>query len=87
MKYALFIAEEDKVKSVSNKKDWSTFVLYAEQTTGEYKSISRLNEGSFLCKLSGGLGCLSRLVIHADDNHIRSRTLFFDEEPSWVISK
>ena len=86
MKYALFIAEISQTKPREENKSWSSFVAYAEQDTGQNQDVSKLNDGTYLCNLSDGLNSLSLLVQQAKNFEVPSRTLFFDQDPSWVIT-
>ncbi len=85
MKYALFIAELHPESE--RHKDSQSFVAYAKQDTNTLKNVSRLNDGTYLCNLSDGLNALGVLVGRAKEFHIQCRTLFFDQEPSWIYDK
>lgn len=87
MKIALFVAEQKSPASNQDIQDWRNFVSTAQGITAELSGVSTLNEGTFLCKLSVGLHPLSKLALCAKEWRVQSRTLFLDEEPSWVISK
>ena len=87
MKIALFVAEQKSPASNQDIQDWRNFVGTAQGMTAELSGVSTLNEGTFLCKLSVGLHPLSKLALCAKEWRVQSRTLFLDEEPSWVVSK
>ncbi len=58
-------------------------LLILEDPKGE---VQVLNEGALLFPLGPGLLALSRCVAEAKARGLRSHTLFFDEEPSWIVT-
>lgn len=85
MKYALFIVEDPEAL---NSKNLSLYNFANSAQGGLQKSwnIEMLNAGVYLCDLSHGLHGLTLLDSLAKDYGLHSRTLFFDPDPSWVLS-
>ena len=85
MKYALFILEDP---DALNSKDLA-FFNYANQVQGAGAKdfgIEIISAGAYLCSLENGLKGLNILVSEAESRGFRSRTLFFEKSPLWVIS-
>jgi hypothetical protein len=85
MKYALVIVESSSVEGPNTQ----ALRDLAAVATGERIQISKaamLNPGAYLLPLQNGLHGLSALVTEAKDHKLRTRTLFFDQEPAFVIS-
>lgn len=85
MKYALLILEDPKGE-FSRKSTLRNCVNQVVEATKETQQVQVLNEGALLFPLEHGLHALSRCVSEAKSRELRSRTLFFDQEPSWIIS-
>jgi hypothetical protein len=89
MTQVLFIAE--KPAAPERNKDWDSFVAFAKDSIEKVQSATILNDGTYLCNLStahnDGLNTLGILVGRARAYHIPSRTLFFDQDPSWIYDK
>lgn len=87
VKFALFIAEKPIPGAApSAASDWINFQGFAANTVQMHPEIQRLSEGVYLCSLDGGLTPLSTLDSLATKWRIRSRTLFFESDPPFVVS-
>ena len=87
MKNVLFVADQKVSSSSDEVDDWRNFVKNSKDILAELSGVSMLNEGTFLCKLSAGLHPVSKLALLAKEWRIPSRSLFLDDDPSWVVSK
>ena len=88
MKYALVILE-DHVRDRSSKQAVENTVnqlLTQIKGIEEVQTFQILNEGAILFPLEHGLHALSLCISVAKHYGIHSRTLFFDQEPSWVVT-
>ena len=86
MKQALVIVES----GISSSKE-AVLTRFAE-TVGALAqrrglSIEPLNAGAYLVPLDSGLHALMLLVAQAESQQLSLRTLFFDQDPSFVITK
>lgn len=86
MKYALFILEGPKELD-ANDLTLTNFASSVVKAGVQSQGVEVLNASVFLCALEHGLNGLNRLFSEAEVYGLRSRTLFFDQDPSWVISK
>ena len=86
MKYALLVLE-DPSRDTSSKTALANTVNQVESATKGTQQVQILNEGTLLFPLEHGLHALSFCMSDAIKHGIRCRTLFFDQEPLWVISK
>jgi len=71
------------------RKDSTVATNIARQFLDEVEpneSVLAIGPCSFLCDLSHGLRSLSTIVHIAEKRRVQLRTLFFDQEPSWVSS-
>jgi hypothetical protein len=85
MKFALVIVESPSAEGV----DTQALRNLAATALGETMRIPKeamLNPGVFLLPLQNGLHALSALVAEAKDRKLRTRTLFFDQEPAFVVT-
>lgn len=87
MKYALVLME------VSNDI-WQKDSLLTANCTRHILDTLQSNEstiviapGIFLCDMKYGLHDLNTIVAETKKYGLSTRTLFFDHDPSWVISK
>ena len=85
MKYALVILEASARDKASKAAVGNNISQVLEATKGT-QQVQILNEGALLFPLEHGLHALSYCISDAKGRGLRSRTLFFDQEPSWVIS-
>jgi len=85
MKYALFIVEDPEALN-SKKLSLYNFANKTQCALQKSHNIEVLNSGVYLCDLSHGLHGLTLLDSIAKDYELHSRTLFFDHDPSWVLS-
>lgn len=85
MKYALVIIEVDG-DMLSSAQSLANFADMLEHTGTKSPQIERLNIGSYLAPLDHGLTALSRIVSEASRHKYRTRTLFFDQSPSFILS-
>ena len=85
MKYALLVIEVQPNSTETEVKALWTLSREIENTLGASSQI--IGVGSFLCDLSNGLGDLSRVHELAKASEISVRTLFFSENPAWIVSK
>ena len=86
MKYALLILEDPKALHSKDLALWN-FANNVQEAGVQGQGVEMLNAGVFLCSLEHGLNGLNRLVSESEARKFRSRTLFFDQEPSWIISE
>jgi len=87
MKYALIVIEDVEAQPSNLERESMRQTLEgAAGIAVNTESLSMLNQGTFLLALEGGLHPLARLVDLAVQRGIRIRTLFFDQEPSWIVS-
>jgi hypothetical protein len=87
MKFALFVAEQKSDAAGSTVPTWHSFVRSAKDEAIKHGHGTRLNDGSYLLPLNAGMQTLSRLVLCAQEWSVQSRIAFFDQDPTWVISK
>jgi len=85
MKYALFVIETDQDLEKSSLA-LRNFANSVAEVVAQNQQVQMLNTGAYLCVLEHGLTVLSRLVLKSEERELRSRTLFFDHDPSWVFS-
>lgn len=85
MKYALLILEDPTGESLY-KLTLRNCVNQVIKATEENQAIQVLNEGALLFPLEHGLYALGLCIMEAKSRKIPFRTLFFDQEPSWVIT-
>lgn len=86
MKYALLIVEvpaDDSSQAASTLRNFLVTVQGKLKPSGPSQM---LNAGAYLCDLSHGLTELTGLAAAAKDRAYKTRTLFFDQIPSWVIT-
>ena len=88
MKSAFFIAEIKTPLMPSHEfgKSEQSFLAYLIERAKKDSSMSLLGVGAALLDLSSGLNAMSYLVDKAEEFHIQHRVLFFEEEPSWIIT-
>lgn len=84
MKFALFIIEQGS--SDEDNKLWRDFSYNTKCKMANISGLTMLNQGTYLLNLSNGLQSLSTLVAEAKLWKISSRTLFFESDPSFIIS-
>jgi hypothetical protein len=87
MQYALFIIEINGLN-----EDEATRALHALEknpiaSEAQALEVQRLNEGTFLVPLGRGLTYLATLAYVCHQHRLQTRTLFFDSEPTRVISE
>lgn len=86
MKYALFLVEVPETTWREDIPFCRNFANRFLEDAVNPKQVTVMNPVSFLLDLSCGLHDLGSLVALAKDKGLHSHTLFFDQEPSWVIS-
>ena len=86
MKYALFILDQSGAIDIT-LQSLRNFASSVQALTERIQGVERLNIGSYLVNLEHGLHSLRILDGEAERRNIQSRTLFFEEVPSFVISK
>ena len=86
MKYALVAVivpiDNDTAKSVALEN-------FAQQIRGTIQASAgseALSKTAYVLDLAHGLAPLSRIVATAEVYRLETRTLFFVEKPSWVVS-
>jgi hypothetical protein len=87
MKYALVIVEYPSGDEDEDKFSWHGMRSNAQSKTSKSGKVSTLSEGCYLCDLSNGLLDLNKIVGAAEAYNLVSRTLFFENEPSFIVSK
>jgi hypothetical protein len=86
MRHALVIVECGITSS--KQAELEHFATTVEATAKQRNlSIERLNAGVYLVPIDTGLHALLLLVHQADNHRFQIRTLFFDQEPPFVITK
>ena len=85
MKYALLILIDPTGESLY-KLALRNCVNQVLAESKEKQSIQLLNEGALLFHLEHGLHDLGLCIMEAKSRKVPFRTLFFDQEPSWVIT-
>lgn len=86
MKYVLVIVENPNPTAPGGMQALRNFATSFRQVSPQIPPAAMLNEGAFLLPLSNGLSDLSNLVAEAKLRGLRLHTLFFEEEPQFVIS-
>ncbi len=87
MKCALVIIEIPEEKW---RKDANAATNCANQILDNVQSresIQEISPSVFLCSLKHGLHEINTIVGLAKVRGLTSRTLFFDQDPSWVVSE
>jgi len=87
MKYALIIAEIAQDLPHDKQQALKNYEGYCIDMSVNNESVTMLNPYTYLFELAGGLLPLSRCITQAESWNITTRTLFFDQEPLWIISK
>lgn len=85
MKYALVVLEDPNALNSKDLALWN-FANSVQGAGVQDIGVEIINAGVYLCSLEHGLRGLNRLVSEAESRGFRSRTLFFEESPLWVIS-
>jgi len=87
MKYALFIIKTNENDNADKAAlSLKIYLQKIQDRADTMKGLSLLNPGAILIDLSLGLKNLTFLSYVAEELKVQSRTLFFDQEPSWVIT-
>jgi len=88
MKFALVVTEYQEAQlTLEEGRNVRNFLGLAKDIAVKHESVTRLSPETFLLHLDAGLLPLASLLTLADNWHIRTRTLFFDQDPPWVISE
>jgi hypothetical protein len=87
MKYALLVVEDEASDVLSTQTAIMNFVRSVQQRLRQTGTVTMLNPFCWLCPLEHGLHALDALVSEARERKYTTRTLFFDQEPSFVVSK
>lgn len=87
MKYALVILEYLNESGYPAENAWVNATVTAKDRTAKSGKVVPLNAGCFLCDLDSGLLDLNIVVGVAANYGIQTRTLFFEKEPAFVITK
>ena len=87
MKYALVILEYPNETGHQVEGAWVNATITAKDRTTKSGKVVPLNAGCFLCDLGNGLLDLNIVVGVAASYGIQTRTLFFENEPAFVITK
>ena len=85
MKYALVIVE-DKNNLSKGTQSLRSLASSLEASGVKSPQIECLNVGAYIIPLEHGLHALSRIVSQAEADKLSLRTLFFQDEPAWVIT-
>lgn len=85
MKCALMIIE-DTGGPLLNRAAVRDFVNDIAALKLQTAQVERLNEGTYIVRLENGLTALKNLLHQAEHRSLRTRTLFFDQEPPFVIT-
>lgn len=86
MKYALVILEGPLGYKHEQQAAWQRTTEAMRDKTSQSGKVEVLSESCYLCDLSSGLHDLRHIVAVAADFGFQSRTLFFENEPPFVIS-
>ena len=87
MKYALVIAEKPDPATSLTEKQWLDFLVCAKERIASDPENEVHSEGCYMLSLSQGLQTFALVLKLANDNHISSRVLFFEEKPCWIVTK
>jgi len=87
MRYALVIYEYPNETGHQVETAWMNATVTARDKTAKTGKVVPLNAGCFLCDLDIGLLDLNIVVGAASAYGFQTRTLFFEKEPAFVISK
>lgn len=85
MKYALFVPEIDQDPEKASLALWN-FANSVSEVLAQKGQVQMLNTGAYLCSIQHRLNALSPLVLKSEERGLRYRILFFEDDPSWVIS-
>jgi hypothetical protein len=86
MSYALFIIELPTNDPRQLQVDYINLMQDVRRRTNKAAIAETLSTGVYLLNLENGLHDLAALVAAVEDRGYRSRTLFFDQAPSFVIT-
>lgn len=87
MKYALVIVENHPNKNEqTNALAFRNILNRAKDSQPKIEGLEILNDSAFLCSLNNGLSSLCKLIASAEEAEHQTRVLFFDQEPSWIIT-
>jgi hypothetical protein len=86
MKYALFVVVDPTANARAEMNALSDFERGLHNNGLPDSSCEMLLPWVVLCDLNNGLHTLTKLVHLAKAHQLESRTLFFDQVPSWVVT-
>ncbi len=86
MKYALVIVEDKNILSKGTQALRNLASSLEASGILPTSNVEQLNVGTYLCALDRGLHALSRIVCQVEKHGLSFRTLFFEEEPAWIIT-
>lgn len=87
MKYALLIFAAPSKTGQEEIRAWQNVIGTDHSKRPGTAGVERLSESAYLFDLSNGLHSLMTIAAHAEEFGIGNRTLFFDQYPSFVVSK
>jgi len=88
MKYVLLIAEFPKGEPTHEAlKGWHNFEEKSHELVANLQGVEACSRSVYVCDLGSGLHNFASLLKLAKDCRVRTRTLFFDQKPPFVISE
>lgn len=84
MKYALVILEANNL--ATGTQALRKFADSVVSTKIQNQGIELLNVGAYIVALNNGLNGLSHLLAQAEEYKLSFRTLFFENDPLWIIT-
>lgn len=86
MKYALFIAEQPKVLTKDTTTLWTNFQEQLKDFSHKIENGIYIPPNIVEVRIDGKMQLLYELLTMTKRFQIQSRVLFFDSQPSWIIS-
>ena len=86
MKFALFVAIQKSPATHADGQRWQNFVGRTRNHAPPLAGITALSDSTFLIQLNAGLNTLASFLTVASEYRIESQVLFFDQEPSFVVT-
>jgi hypothetical protein len=82
----LIVTEKPDEQEGERYKQWLAFLNGIAGTIKKAKRIEILAENVFLIALDYGMSTSTELLFRAQENHLKYKVLFFEEEPQWIRS-
>ena len=82
----LIVAEKPDQQEAERYRQWLAFLNGIAGTIRKAPKIETLAENVFLIALDCGMSIPTEILFRAQENRLRYKVLFFEEEPPWIRS-